>query len=310
MSDVEARQRETRQVRFSSPEQPEELKEYRRLSLFAVLALTLGLLSVAALVHPLLWVFPIAAVGFATLALWQFRQSSELAGKKLAVIGLAVALLFGSCSVSWSWARQITLSQQARAHVEYWFSLLSERRLLQAHQLTKAPYERLTPDQSLEKYYAGASRSLMGSDASGDDHAGHDHANHDHANHDHAEEDREKEQGSRTPEADGNQPMMPQEPTPRDQLAMLYGEEPLKSILAQQGKFQLRFVETVTIGSSEADVTIIDQRYRISYPEDGQLRDRLLEVRMQRRIRNGRAQWNLVHVHELQPRSSSAATKS
>ena len=305
MSDVEARQRETRQVRFSSPEQPEELKEYRRLSRFAVLALTLGLLSVAALVHPLLWVFPIAAVGFATLALWQFRQSSELAGKKLAVIGLAVALLFGSCSISWSWARQITLSQQARAHVEYWFSLLSERRLLQAHQLTKAPYERLTPDQSLEKYYAGASRSLMGSDASGDDHAGHDHANHDHA-----EEDREKEQGSRTPEADSNQPMMPQEPTPRDQLAMLYGEEPLKSILAQQGKFQLRFVETVTIGSSEADVTIIDQRYRISYPEDGQLRDRLLEVRMQRRIRNGRAQWNLVHVHELQPRSSSAATKS
>ncbi len=305
MSDVEARQHETRQVRFSSPEQPEELKEYRRLSLFAVLALVLGLLSVAALVHPLLWVFPMAAVGFAALALWQFRQSSELAGKGLAVIGLAIALLFGSCSISWSWARQITLSQQAQAHVEYWFGLLGERRLLQAHQLTKAPYERLTPDQSLEKYYAGASRNLMGSDASEDDHAGHQHAQHDHA-----EDDREKGQTSPTPPTDPAQPMMPQEPTPRDQLAMLYDEEPLKSILAQQGKFQLRFVETVTIGSSEADVMVIDQRYRISYPEDGQTRDRLLEVRMQRRIRNGRAQWNLVHVHELLPLSSSAETKS
>ena len=299
---------ETRQARFSSPEQPEELKEYRRLSLFAISAFVFGLLSITALAHPILWLLPLLAIILATIALIRIQQGGDLAGRPLAVIGLALALLFGSCSVTWTWAREATLSRQAQSHVEHWFNLLAEGQFLVAHQLTKAPYERLTPQQSLEEYYAGARREWIRGAASSDDHAGHDHAGHDHAGHDHGDHDhgdhqKENPAPAASPTApDG--PMMPQQVTPKEELEGLYGVEPLQSILAQKGKFDLTFLETVAIGTAEADATIVDQRYLISYPEAGRTRERTLEVRMQRRIRNGRAQWNLVHVHELLPTGS------
>lgn len=285
---------ETRQARFSSPEQPEELKEYRRLSLFAISAFVFGLLSITALAHPILWLLPLLAIIFATIAIVKIQQGGDLAGRPLAVIGLALALLFGSCSFTWNWAREATLSGQAQSHVKHWFNLLAEGQLLVAHQLTKAPYERLTPQQSLEKYYAGARREWISGAASSDDHAGHNHGDHGHGDHDHQKE-------NPAPAASPDGPMMPQQVTPKEELEGLYGVEPLQSILAQKGKFDLTFLETVAIGTAEADATIVDQRYLISYPEAGRTRERTLEVRMQRRIRNGRAQWNLVHVHELLP---------
>jgi hypothetical protein len=136
------------------------LAGYRGVSLTAVIALVLGIASILALVHPLLWVVPPVAVVVALIAIRAIdAPDSNLTGRNLALVGLAIALVFGLWAPSRAITRQAKLFGQARVFADEWFELVRAGKLHEAHQLTLAPIERQKPGVSLEAAY-GASAEL------------------------------------------------------------------------------------------------------------------------------------------------------
>ena len=139
---------------FTSVED-ETLTGYRPISRLAIASLLLGLLSAAALLHPLLWILPISAVILAAIA---FRQTvspaSELRGTAFALTAISLGFLFGSLAVSWQFSFQAALDRQAREYSTAWLELVRQGRLQEAHQLTKHSAERLAPGVSLDEAYA------------------------------------------------------------------------------------------------------------------------------------------------------------
>src|SRR5689334_5841351 len=83
--------------RDSLPEHPDsDLIEYRPVSGWCVAAVLLGLASILALIHPLLWSVPLAGVCVSLLALRRLdRSETKLLGRKAALVGLAFSLIYG-----------------------------------------------------------------------------------------------------------------------------------------------------------------------------------------------------------------------
>jgi hypothetical protein len=76
--------------------------DYRALSTPAVASLALGILSALALLDWALVLIPIAALALGLLALRQInRRRDEYTGRKLAVAGSGLALVFGIAGISW-----------------------------------------------------------------------------------------------------------------------------------------------------------------------------------------------------------------
>jgi hypothetical protein len=133
------------------------LAGYRGVSVTAVLALILGVASILALVHPLLWVVPPVAVVVALIAIRAIdAPDSNLTGRSLALVGLAIALVFGLWAPSRAITRQAKLFSQARVYADEWFELVRAGKLHEAHQLTLAPIERQKPGASLEAAYSAS----------------------------------------------------------------------------------------------------------------------------------------------------------
>lgn len=131
------------------------LASYQGVSIMAVLALLLGMASALALVHPFLWVVPPVAVVLSILAIRAIdAPDSNLTGRRLAIAGLALALLFGLWAPSRVLTRQWQLYRQARAFADDWLELIRQGELQAAHQLTLPHIERQKPGVSLEKIYS------------------------------------------------------------------------------------------------------------------------------------------------------------
>jgi hypothetical protein len=76
--------------------------DYRALSTAAVASLALGILSALALLDWALVLIPIAALALGLLALRQInRRRDEYTGRKLAIAGSGLALVFGIAGISW-----------------------------------------------------------------------------------------------------------------------------------------------------------------------------------------------------------------
>lgn len=140
-------------VSFSSSE-PEDLAGYRPVSRAAVAALLLALLSIAALVSPLMLWAPLASLLLGGRALWSIRRSrGELVGRKLAVLALLVAGLFGAWGATRSIVRPQWVIAQARAHTWRWLQLVRAGELQSAHQLHLPQDDRVAPGSSLPQHY-------------------------------------------------------------------------------------------------------------------------------------------------------------
>jgi hypothetical protein len=136
------------------------LAAYRGVSVTAVIALTLGVASVLALVHPLLWAVPPIAIVVAVVAIRTIdAPDSNLTGRNLALTGLAIALVFGLWAPTRILTRQAKLFSQARSFADEWFELVRTGKLHEAHQLSLSPIERQKPGTSIEAAY-GASAEL------------------------------------------------------------------------------------------------------------------------------------------------------
>lgn len=139
--------------RFSSAE-PEELSEYRSLSWLALVALGLGVASGTVLQSARLCLIPILAVALALTALRRIaRSQSRLIGRKAALGGLTLGLLFGVWGVTQDLVRQRLLCNQARPHALEWLELVQAGRLYEAYELHSSQDRRQPPGTDLQERY-------------------------------------------------------------------------------------------------------------------------------------------------------------
>lgn len=134
--------------------QDDEIAEYRALSGSAVGGLGLGLLSATALVHPLMWLVPLAGVGLSTLALRRIAEADPaLVGRKAALAGLVLSVLFGVAGMADWAAYQALARREGRQFAEHWFELLARQDPQKAFQLTLSPRYRQPLDEGLAAFY-------------------------------------------------------------------------------------------------------------------------------------------------------------
>ncbi|HEV3021882.1 MAG TPA: hypothetical protein VGX76_05425, partial [Pirellulales bacterium] len=131
----------------------------RGLSSLAVVGLLAGLLSPLAMFYTLPKVFPVTAVIASALALWQIAaQAPNLAGRKAALAGLFLGLMFLVAPPADAWVYRYYLRREARQFAAAWIEDVREGKVYQAHDLMIDPKKRVPPDvppdMPLEKYYA------------------------------------------------------------------------------------------------------------------------------------------------------------
>lgn len=136
------------------PPDEADLQQYGAISPLAILALVLGIASVAALVGLGLLVVPLIAVIVAVAALVKIAASEgALIGRSAAAAGLVLALLFGSIAVTRTVARQSILTGHARQFADDWLEQVRGGALETAHQLHLSPAERQPPGTTIRDYY-------------------------------------------------------------------------------------------------------------------------------------------------------------
>ncbi len=137
----------------------EETASYRGLSSFAVVGLLAGLLAPLAMFYTTTYVFPLAAVFFSAIALRQIAvQAPNLAGRKAALAGLFLGLVFLVASPADAWLYRYYVRREARQFAAAWIDDVREGKVYQAHDLMIDPKKRVPPDvppdTTAEKYYA------------------------------------------------------------------------------------------------------------------------------------------------------------
>lgn len=125
----------------------------RSLQTLAVVTLVLGLLSPLALVRTLFWVIPLVAVILGVISLRSLATHPEKCGRKVAICGMLLALLFGAWGPSRYYTRHKWLFDEARDYADAWMYLIQQRKFYEAHQLHGTRGQRAAEDVSLEEHY-------------------------------------------------------------------------------------------------------------------------------------------------------------
>jgi hypothetical protein len=129
--------------------------EYRSLSVLAIAALVIGLLSPLAFAHPLWWGLPIAGIGLAIGAIFRIdRSDGALGGRKAAIIGLVLSLICGLGAISKAASRRVWLEHRANQVADRFLELLRDGKTYEAHQLWTRPQYRFPAGSDFEKLYA------------------------------------------------------------------------------------------------------------------------------------------------------------
>ncbi|MFO0898557.1 MAG: DUF4190 domain-containing protein [Pirellulales bacterium] len=146
-----------------------ELEQYRSVSLAAIAALVLGLLSPLAVYHPVLWAIPLSGLAVSLVALAQLRAAeSQLTGRKAARVGLALCLLFGAAGPARYFSRAYLVRREAERLTDAWMGYLRSgdpAGKYKAHQLLYDAGMRAPLDDSLPAFYQRnpeQARSLSG----------------------------------------------------------------------------------------------------------------------------------------------------
>jgi hypothetical protein len=244
------------------------IAEYRPISRLALASLIVGMMSLAALIHPLLWSVPLVVVVLAVLALRRIAAShGELRGAPAARTGLGLALFFASWAMTWYLIDSYMITNQAREYGESWLQLLSSGRVYEAHQLTLAPSQRAKPPMSLVDLYTKPRQpQRLESDAA----------------------------GNVVPPSPNPREMMEQEiPTMYRQFI---AESPMRELLAAGAGWKFDFVRTVSRTTVDRYLTYVAQEYRITYVDGGQPKDLEIVLTLQRECADRTANWYLPRV--------------
>lgn len=116
--------------------EPADDDKYSQLAPLAVIALLLGIASLLALIGPLFFLVPAAAIGFALLALGKIRQSDgALSGTGLARVGMALATVCLVAALVRGEVRDRMLKEQAGAAAQRWLELMTAGEIVDARAL-------------------------------------------------------------------------------------------------------------------------------------------------------------------------------
>jgi hypothetical protein len=137
----------------------EEILRYRPISKLAVAALICGLLSALAIVDLYFLIVALAGVLLGALALGRIRRNaSALIGRKAALCGLLLSILFGAAGWSDWAAYRWMIRREARQFADLWFGFLAKNEPEKAFQLTIDPKYRWPLDETLADYYRASPR--------------------------------------------------------------------------------------------------------------------------------------------------------
>jgi hypothetical protein len=138
--------------------QDAELASYRALAWQAVLGLIFGLLAPLAMVDPLLWAMPILGTIFSWWGLRRIKNyPAEFLGRKIALAGLTLSLLFLAAAPSDWFAYRRIVRGEARQFSALWFKYLAQDEPQKAYQFTVVPQLRLRLDDHLWAGYRASS---------------------------------------------------------------------------------------------------------------------------------------------------------
>lgn len=135
------------------PAEAAQLGSTRSVHFLAVLTLLLGLLSPLALLRTLFWFVPFVAVILGAVALRLITLDPTKCGRRLALGGMLLALLFGTWAPTRYYTRQQWITDQARVFGDAWMKLVQERKFREAHQLHGRYGDRAKQGESLDDYY-------------------------------------------------------------------------------------------------------------------------------------------------------------
>lgn len=137
--------------------------KYSQLAPMAIVALILGMASILALIGPLFFLVPIAAIGLALLALGKIRNSDgALSGARLAHAAIALATICFVAALVRTEVRDRLLKQQASATADRWLAMMTEGRVAEARELlsgdamstllpSPAPGEERLPPEEMDR---------------------------------------------------------------------------------------------------------------------------------------------------------------
>jgi hypothetical protein len=132
----------------------DNLGEYQAVSGLAIAGLLLGLASILTLVHLLFILIAAAAVVVNALALRRIAVASpELVGRKAALVGLALSLIFGISAPIERGFRRHALRAESMKIAEEWFNGLRDNQPEISHRLTQRPITAAARAQPALKTY-------------------------------------------------------------------------------------------------------------------------------------------------------------
>lgn len=144
---------DTLATRFSDAPDP-DAGQYQAFSSLAGAGAVLGVLSAAALLSPGFWVLPIAGLVLSAVALGRIaRNAPWLSGRKTAMWGLALSLVFGTTACTNTLVFRWCACNEARQMADLWFSFLRDSKPQFAHQLEQEPDDRQPLNELLLDYY-------------------------------------------------------------------------------------------------------------------------------------------------------------
>ena len=137
----------------------DDLAAYRAVSGFAVASLLLGVASALAIVVPMLWFVPLLGVFLSLMALGRLATGPTLVGRKAAILGLALSIIFGTAVPVAYLSSRWWLVREAQPTAEEWFAALRQGEPFKAHELSLPQPQRLQVPIPLAQYYSGRSEA-------------------------------------------------------------------------------------------------------------------------------------------------------
>ncbi|MHB0956505.1 MAG: hypothetical protein ACYC0X_10135 [Pirellulaceae bacterium] len=130
------------------------LGEYRAPHRLAVLTLLLGLFSFLALLDLTLEIVPLLTLVLGVATLRSLAANPEKIGRKAVLVGMALALFFGTWAPVHHVSREQWLVGLARNYTDAWLELVLQKRKFEAHQLHTGMQGRVPQGESLDEFYA------------------------------------------------------------------------------------------------------------------------------------------------------------
>lgn len=256
----------------------EEDVAYRAICPSAVGALLLGAASAAALAHPGLWIVPAVAVA---VSLWALRtiavRKNELIGRRAALLGLALAVLFGAWAPARLVSRQSRLYATAKSQADAWLALIREDKLYEAYELHLKPADRQPADVSLAERYGDLSVPASGARMEGGG------------------------PQSAPPVPGSPQGTAPMRPGPQFAIRDFFAEPAMKALVAAVKSGEISFQGFETLESRpESSSENIFLRYELPHSEKGKAGSQILQLVLTRTLdsRSRKANWFIASVFD------------